>query len=116
MGFPQSQPYYEPADRGERVAAMVLNVSRVIADLCYRDVIPVQNAMLVTCLQGCIWVTELRGEDIVLEEGGTHRISSGQAVIQALRPASVLLRRTPPEAPAGLRRLLKHAPTLRPAS
>src|SRR5688572_1917319 len=84
---------------------MVLDVNRVIVDLCYRQVIPLQNAThaMITCLHGRIWVTELRGEDIVLEEGATCQISSGEAVIQGLRDARFLVRKPSPEAFAALR-------------
>lgn len=89
---------------------MVLNMNRVIVDLCYRQVMPVQNAprAMIHCLQGRIWVTELRGEDIVLEEGATYQISGGEVVIQALRDASVLVCKPSPEASAGIRRSLKY--------
>lgn len=89
---------------------MLVNMNRATVDLCYRQVMPVQNATqaTITCLRGRIWVTELRGEDIVLEEGASCQISGGEAVIQALRDARVLVRKPSPQAEEGIRGLLKH--------
>jgi Protein of unknown function (DUF2917) len=75
---------------------MILDMERVVIDLEYRGVVPVEGiaGTRIDCLRGRIWITE-RGstDDIVLEAGEWYITSrSGVAVVQALREALVGLR------------------------
>lgn len=80
---------------------MVLDTKRVVIELDYREIIPVERAVgaRIHCIHGRIWVTEPgSADDIVLEPGESHEISrSGITIVQALRQALVAVR--PREAP-----------------
>ena len=85
---------------------MTFDMNRVVIELEYRQVVPVEHAMgtRIDCLRGRVWITERDcTQDIVLEAGQSHEISrSGAAVVQALRDALVALRApTVPQAAAG---------------
>lgn len=75
---------------------MILDMKRVVIELEYREIVPVEDAAgtRIDCLRGRIWITE-RGstDDIVLEAGESYVTSrGGVAVVQALREALVGLR------------------------
>jgi len=101
---------------------MVLNMNRVVMELEYRGIIPVEVGMgsRIDCVRGSIWVTEQKGaDDVVLNAGDFHEFSrGGVAVVQALREARVALRGPAPRREAGgaarlgqfWRRLLVPAP------
>ncbi len=72
---------------------MIFNTQRLVIELEYRGIVPVEGAMdaRIDCLRGRVWITE-RGcaDDVVLEAGQSHEIScSGVIVVQALRKACV---------------------------
>ncbi len=75
---------------------MILNMNRVVIELGYRGIVPVEDAKgtRIDCLHGRIWITEHGStDDIVLEAGKSYEISNGGvAVVQALRDALVALR------------------------
>lgn len=75
---------------------MTFDMKRVVIELEYRELVPVEHAMgtRIDCLRGRIWITEPRcTDDFVLEAGQSHEIShGGVAVVQALRDALVALR------------------------
>ncbi len=75
---------------------MVLKMNRVVMELEYRGIIPVEvgKGSRIECVRGSIWVTEQAGaDDVVLNAGDAHEFSRGGiAVVQALREALVGLR------------------------
>jgi hypothetical protein len=75
---------------------MILDMKRVIIELEYRGIVPVEDAVgtRIDCLRGRIWITEQGStDDIVLEAGQWYVISrGGVALVQALREALVGLR------------------------
>jgi hypothetical protein len=75
---------------------MILDMERVVIELEYRGIVPVEGVAgtRIDCLRGRIWITERRStDDIVLEAGESYVTSrSGVAVVQALREALVGLR------------------------
>jgi hypothetical protein len=75
---------------------MTFDMKRVVIELEYRGIVPVEDAIgtRIDCLRGRIWITEQRSTgDIVLEAGESYQISrGGVAVMQALREALVALR------------------------
>jgi Protein of unknown function (DUF2917) len=75
---------------------MILDMERVVIELAYREIVPVENAVgtRVDCLSGRIWITE-QGctDDIVLEAGESFELArGGVAVVQALREGFVAFR------------------------
>ena len=77
---------------------MTFDMKRVVIELEYRGIIPVEKAMgtRIDCLRGCIWITESGStEDIVLEAGQSHELwRNGVAVVQGLRNALIALHAT----------------------
>lgn len=91
---------------------MVLNMNRVVMELEYRSIIPVEvgRGSRIDCVRGSIWITEQGSvDDIVLDAGDSHEFSrSGVAVVQALREARVGLPvPVPRHEPGGAARLGK---------
>ncbi len=75
---------------------MILDTKRVVIELEYRGIVPVEDAIgtRIDCLRGRIWVTEQgSSDDVVLEAGESYEITRrGVAVVQALREAFIALR------------------------
>jgi hypothetical protein len=91
---------------------MIFDMRRVVIELEYRGIVPVEDAMgtRIDCVRGRVWITEGDGrEDIVLEAGQSYEISrGGVAVVQALREALVAFRApVRPQVGAGLATLIR---------
>ena len=75
---------------------MVLDMKRVVFELTYREVVPVEDAAgaRIDCLRGWIWITEHGAPgEVVLKAGEAYEIARGGAVVvQALREAIVAVR------------------------
>lgn len=72
---------------------MIADMKRIVVELDYRGILPVQGAVGtgIGCLRGRVWITE-RGcpGDIVLESGESYEsLGSGDVLVQALRESLV---------------------------
>ncbi|HEY3181054.1 MAG TPA: DUF2917 domain-containing protein [Casimicrobiaceae bacterium] len=78
---------------------MIFDMNRMVVELEYRGIVPVEDAMgtRIDCLRGRIWITEREcAGDIVLKAGQSYEIScGGVAVVQALREEALVAFRAP---------------------
>ena len=84
---------------------MVVDMNRMVMELRYRDLMSIQDAAAaqIYCLGGRVWLTELGRGDVVLQAGDSYQLSrGGEAVVQALRDASVAVCKPIPQRRAGL--------------